>query len=204
MEPVLQIKGNRFAYFLLALFAACFSGLFTLVVFAPDLVFDFFNGSVSQQTIPVIGNVIFLTLAIAGMFLFYNWMKMFIRNPALFCIYTDGFSTNTNGISSGFIGWYNIERIEEVTLSSNTRNGAHSEAHLAFYLKDYEGYKAEMPALFRSLYRIAEKSGRFTYTDRKKVTHEEVPLFIPISVFGSRYAEVKQLLYKGAGQAAEL
>lgn len=199
MEPVLVIKPNRFIFLIMAFIALGMSLVFAVFAVIPDLFSDAGPFSSGEQ-LSIMEIIIFGFFCLLGLFLCFVWVKMFLKDTAAIAIYKNGFEANTNGISTGFIAWTDIEMLEEVLVSSNSGSGTGKEAALAVYLKDPSVYTQRLPLFFQWATKLAGKSGRYSHTNKYGVTEDTPPIFLPFASFGTQYEEAKKLMYAGVKQ----
>ena len=197
MEPVLSVKPNRFIYLLLALIALALAILFIICVVDPGFFAETREVDAGGQP-SLMPRIIFGFFILIGLFLTFVWIRMFIKDEPTIVIYQNGFEANTNGISTGFVAWNDIERIEEVTVKRG--NGSTKEPTLAVYLKKPELYTRRLPLFLQWVMKLAEKSGRYRHEGKYGVMEDTVPVFLPVASFGAQYEMAKQLLFEGLHQ----
>ncbi|MEJ8818751.1 STM3941 family protein [Lacibacter sp. H407] len=199
MEPVLVIKSDRSIYLIMAFVALGMSALFTIFGIVPDF-FSAPDPFSRPQEISVMQAIIFSFFALIGLFLCYVWVKQFISDTPAISIYQNGFEANTNGVATGFINWTDIEKIEEVMVSSNSGSGTRKEAAVAVYLKEPSVYTNRLPIFFQWVMKLATKSGRYKHTGKYGVEDSTPPLFLPVAAFGMQYTAAITLMYAGIKQ----
>lgn len=199
MEPVLVIKSDRSIFLIMALVALGMSALFVVFGIIPEFFSapDPFSG---PQEISVMQRIIFSFFALIGLFLCYVWVKQFINDTPAISIYPNGFEANTNGVATGFINWTDIEKIEEVMVSSNSGSGTRKEAAVAVFLKEPAIYTNRLPVFFQWAMKLATKSGRYKHTGKYGVEDNTPPIFLPVAAFGRQYTAAITLMYAGIKQ----
>lgn len=199
MEPVLVIKSNRSIYLVMAFVALGMSALFAVFGIVPDL-FSTPDPFSTPEQVSLTQRIIFSFFALVGLFLCYVWVKQFINDTPAISIYQNGFEANTNGVATGFINWTDIEKIEEVVVSSNSGSGTRKEAAVAVYLKEPALYTNRLPVFFQWTMKLAEKSGRYKHTGKYGEEDNTPPLFLPVAAFGMQYNAAIILMYAGIKQ----
>ncbi len=199
MQPVLVIKQDRYIYLIMALIALGFSSFFIMFGIVPDL-FSTPDPFSRPDDISVMQRIIFGFFACVCVFLFYVWVRQFVRDTPAIVIHENGFEANTNGVATGFIKWTDIEKIEEVMVSSNSGSGTRKEAAVAVYLYDPSIYTDRLPAFFQWTMKLAKKSGRYKHAGKYGVEDDTPPIFLPVAAFGKQYTKAITLMYAGVKQ----
>ena len=178
--------------YLLAALAAAFLGFvfFDIGINHAALLSRYLNGlkpideESGLQFLPYM--VLVMTIPLTIMFTYRA-----IKNPAVFTVYHDGLSANTNGISTGFVSWSRITSLAEVPMTVRRSAGFREEAALAIYLHDDDSVSNSYAGLMRILKKVAIQIGRLN--PNQSVMNKEsqgFPILIPISTFGKQYADV--------------
>ncbi len=199
MEPVLVIKQDRYVYLMMAFIALGLAIFFVVFGVVPDL-FSTPDPFSRPERITVMQQIIFGFFACLCVFLFYVWVKQFIRDTPAIVIFQHGFEANTNGVATGFINWTDIEKIEEVMVRSNNGSGTGKEAAVAVYLKEPSVYTNRLPVVFQWVMKLAEKSGRYKHTGKYGVEENTPPVFLPVAGFGKQYTIAITMMYAGIKQ----
>lgn len=199
MEPVLVIKQDRYVYLMMAFIALSMSVLFAVFGIMPEL-FATPDPFSRPEQVSVMQRIIFSFFALIGLFLCYVWVKQFIADTPAIAIYQTGFEANTNGVATGFINWNDIEKIEEVLVSSNSGTGTRKEAAVAVYLKEPSVYTNRLPVFFQWTMKLATKSGRYKHTGKYGVEDDTPPVFLPVAAFCIKYNAAITLMYAGIKQ----
>jgi hypothetical protein len=198
MEPLLEIRHGRAGYFVLSFFA--------VVLAAAIFVFGYLGGADfvearygEPETISLAQKIMSGIAVLVCALLFFFFFRRFITNPAVFTIFREGFESNTNGVSTGFVAWSDVAGLEEVIVTSNTGSGTRKEAALAIHMQDMRLFTQNQPAWVRSLYTLAGRTGRFRSPNAPGYDPDAVPLLIPITNFGSQYLQVRELMQELSG-----
>jgi hypothetical protein len=197
MEPILEIRGNRWSYAIVVFFCLLLNLVF---VYAILYGFQFWAEPYEQpqpiELTPIIMGGLFLLL---GLILLYYFAKLLITNPALFNIFSQGFESISNGVSTGVIPWNAIAAMEETVVTSSGGDGARRERVLAIHLNDMSVMTDQLPGCFRFAYRLAGSTGRYRTANTPKNQPKAVPIMLSIGMFGRRYEEVLALMQQLSG-----
>lgn len=182
MKSLIEVKPNRFIHLIMFLFAGGLTTLFFWLVFIqdPSILGD-----------DAMGKVIVSLLIVGGIFMCYKSVTQFIQNKPTFCVYEDGFISNTHGVSSGLIYWKDIKRIEEKVM---TKEDGTSDNTLAVYFNDPDHYANLQKGIIKGLLKFASVPLVMKKIDSSANVEEGLPLIIMAGSLGKKYSQIKLVM----------
>ncbi len=181
MKLIKAVRYDRYSYLALAIIVLSFISLINYFLYFSEDAITETNESFKYP---------FAFFTLIGLFLGYFWLKSFFTNPAIFSIYDEGFESNTNGVSSGFIRWDEVERFEVL----NIKYGRGYSDAIAVYFKRPDLYDSKQPLLIRILREIASWTGVFKKKDVSNNFDEGMPYLIPYDALGREKEQIVKLI----------
>lgn len=123
--------------------------LFLDLVFLPDA------GLLPLETgeeIDTMGKVIFGFFTFVGIFLTGVFAWRFVKNPLIFRMDDEGFEYNPAGVSSGFVRWVDVEKLDYTQVKVGRPGGTQFMKVLGVYLKDPATYINRQPMALHALF----------------------------------------------------
>lgn len=118
---------------------------------------------------------------VIGGFLLIRFVKSFLDDPVIMLVNEQGFEYNPAGYSTGFILWTDVEKVDEVTVTTNTTRVMDQQIALGVWMKDPELYYQRWNIAIRKLMQINQKMYGAT-------------ILIQPSSLGKDYERVRQAL----------
>ena len=144
----IKIKPPRFSYLIPIPFILFLMGIFYWVAFEKE----------DEEEVGTGLKIIAVLVLIVGSFLLYQFTRQFIRVPVILLMNNQGFEYNPAGVSSQFIGWEEVAKVEEVSVRVlRGRNTGGWETALGVWLKDPGTYRSRMNAALGFLVKQNEK-----------------------------------------------
>ena len=181
MDPIIEIKNNRYGYLIPIAFIAVLMAVFYWAWITPTI--DL------QHSVNIIWKVIPIGIwVIGGAFSLYL-LKCFVNPPVIFTANSEGFKANYNGNKTGLIYWKDIKETREMRiLTSKTVRYDNYFIVMGVLLKDPEGYTAGKNLLMRTAI-------------ESMVNNYGTAIFIyKVSMSNSHYEKVKMLLEDNIAQ----
>ena len=135
MDPIIEIKNNRYGYLIPIAFIAVLMAVFYWAWITPTI--DL------QHSATIIWKVIPVFIWVIGVAYSLYLLKCFFNPPVIFTANSDGFMADFNGNKTGFIYWKDIKETREMRIltSKKVRYDTYFIV-MGVLLKDPEGYTA--------------------------------------------------------------
>jgi len=169
-----QRRAPRWMHVLCLVPTVGLTAVLTDAVFLPgELLFP----AETKEQIDPVGRLILGLLSLVGAFLAGVFLYRVVKSPVWFRMDERGFEYSPGGISTGFIPWTDVERIDDVPVLQGGAGGARTVRALGVHLKDPASYIARQPHALHVLF-------------EQRRYHSGTPLVIAAGDFGSERERV--------------